>query len=249
MTDFSDHYLRIPRLLEQLSRTRHAQTLAQLAQRLDQPKTSLMRILAALVESGFAVQVPGERGFVLGPRAVRLALGILETPHFSRASRTILARLVEATGESCNLTALEGDSMRYLERVETRHLLGLRMDVGAHVPLHCTATGKLMLAMMDKALQQEILDRVTLSAHTVRTITDRKKLEREFITIRQRRVGVDNEEFVLGMVAVAVPVLDAQGRMIAAIACHGPTARVSMADLLASVQVMHEAAKDMSKVL
>jgi DNA-binding IclR family transcriptional regulator len=242
-------YLRIPALLEQLARARHPQTLAQLAQRLDLPKTSLMRILSSLVESGFVVHAPGERGFVLGPRATRLALEVLSTPHFSRSSRAILARLVETTGETCNLTALEGDGMRYLERVETSHLLRLKLDVGTHVPLHCTASGKLMLAMMDDAQRRQVLDRIVLDRHTPRTFVDRAQLERELAVIRQRRVGVDQEEFVLGMVAVAVPVLDAGGGMIAAMACHGPTARVSMAFLLESVPVMRDAALAMGKVL
>ncbi|HEU0230998.1 MAG TPA: IclR family transcriptional regulator [Burkholderiaceae bacterium] len=242
-------YLRIPALLEQLARARHPQTLAQLAQRLDLPKTSLMRILSSLVESGFVVHAPGERGFVLGPRATRLALEVLGTPHFSRSSRAILARLVEATGETCNLTALEGDGMRYLERVETGHLLRLKLDVGTHVPLHCTASGKLMLAMMDDAQRRQVLDRIALDRHTPKTLTDRVLLERELATIRQRRVGVDQEEFVLGMVAVSVPVLNATGGMIAAVACHGPTARISMAFLLESVPVMREAALAMGKVL
>jgi DNA-binding IclR family transcriptional regulator len=242
-------YLRVPALLGQLARARHPQTLAQLAQRLDLPKTSLMRILSSLVASGYVVNAPGERGFVLGPGATRLALEVLGTPHFSRSSRAILARLVEATGETCNLTALEGDGMRYLERVETSHLLRLKLDVGTHVPLHCTASGKLMLALMDDVQRGQVLDRIVLARHTPRTLTDRAQLERELAAIRQRRVGIDQEEFVLGMVAVSVPVLDKSGRMIAAMACHGPTARVSMAFLLESVPVMREAALAMGKVL
>ncbi|HEX7388283.1 MAG TPA: IclR family transcriptional regulator [Castellaniella sp.] len=249
MDDSDTRYLRELCVLEQLARTQHPQTLSQLAHRLELPKTSLMRILATLVEAGFVVKAPGERGFVPGPRMTRLALSVLGTPHFSRTSRAILARLVDATGESCNLTALEGDSMRYLERVETRQPLRLSMDVGSHVPLHCTATGKLMLALMDAPLRKQTLDRISLAAYTPRTLTDRAALEQDLAVIRQRRVGIDREEFVLGMVAVAVPVLDDKGQTIAALASHGPTARVSLDFLLEQVSKMREAATDMSKAL
>jgi DNA-binding IclR family transcriptional regulator len=220
-----------------------------LAQRLDLPKTSLMRILSALLESGFVVQAPGKRGFVLGPHASRLAVDMLSTPQFSRETRRILARLVESTGESCNLTAPEGDSMRYLARVETPHLLCLSMEVGSHVPLHCTATGKLFLALTDEMARETILDRIPLSRHTPKTLVDRQKLTRELVTIRKRRVGIDNEEFVVGMVAVAVPVMDAKGEMIAAVSCHGPTARVSLSTLSGAVPVMRDVATAVNKVM
>lgn len=249
MANQNARYLRVPRLLEQLARARHPQTLAQLAQRLDLPKTSLMRILSTLMNSGFVVQVPNAKGFILGPRAARLALDILDTPHFARAVQVILARLVAVTGESCNLTAPAEDCMRYLARAETKHPLRLTMEVGSHVPLHCTATGKLTLALMDKALLKQVLDRIPLSHHTPNTLTDRTKLERELVTIRQRRVGIDHEEFVLGMVAIAVPIIDAKGDVVAALSCHGATARVSVRSLLASVPAMHESADAIVKVL
>jgi DNA-binding IclR family transcriptional regulator len=242
-------YLRVPFLLEQLARTQHPQTLAQLAQRLDLPKTTLMRILQSLVDSGLVVHTPDEKGYVLGPRATRLALAVLRTPHFSRSSRAILAKIVDALGETCNLTALQGDQVHYLERVETHHLLRLQLDVGTSVPLHCTASGKLMLAFMDSAQRGQVLERIRLERHTPRTITDKAQFERELADIRQRGVGIDREEFVLGMVAVAVPVLDARQNMMAAIACHGPSARVSVEFLLDSVPVLQKAAIAMSQAL
>ncbi|CAM5204683.1 DNA-binding IclR family transcriptional regulator OS=Castellaniella defragrans OX=75697 GN=HNR28_001027 PE=4 SV=1 [Castellaniella denitrificans] len=248
MADSPARYLRELRVLEQLARTRHPQTLSMLAHRLDLPKTSLMRLLAAMLEAGFVIKAPGEQGFLPGTRAARLAVSLLGAPHFSRAARTILSRLVEATGESCNLTAREGDSMRYLERVETPQPLRLSMEVGTHVPLHCTATGKLALALMDETERRATLDRITLTGHTLRTLTQRNALEHDLAVIRRQRIGVDREEFIQGMVAVAVPVIDGKGRMIAAIASHGPTARVSLRFLLDQAPGMRKAAEDMGKV-
>ncbi|GAB2892470.1 IclR family transcriptional regulator [Paralcaligenes sp. KSB-10] len=249
MSNESSRYLRVPSLLEQLARTQHPQTLAQLAQRLDLPKTTLMRMLRSLVESGLVVQTPNERGYVLGPRATRLALATLRTPSFSRSSRAILGQLVEVLGETCNLTTLDGDEIRYLERVETHHLLRLQLEVGTHVPLHCTASGKLMLASLEPAHCAQILGRIKLGSFTPRTLTDRAALEAELADIRQRGLGIDREEFVLGMVAVAVPVLDAQKKVIAAVACHGPSARISLEFLLNSVPTLKKAALAMGAAL
>lgn len=249
MSEATPGYLRIPLLLEQMARTRHPQTLSQLAQRLAMPKTSLMRILAALVEGGFVLRISASRGYVLGPRATRLALSLLATQEFSRNARAVLADVVRATGETCNLNALEGDRMRYLERVETAEVLRLTMAAGDLVPLHCTASGKLALGLMGSARRRRILDGIVMRAYTPHTLTDRRALEQELVTVSREQIGVDREEFVQGMIAVAVPVLDEKGSMIAALACHGPTARISMKDLHQHVPLMRQAAARAAKLL
>lgn len=245
----SDGHLRIPLLLEQMARAHHPQTLSQLAQRLQIPKTSLMRILASLAEVGYVLKLPDHRGYVLGPRATRLALSFLTTQEFSRNARAVLADVARATGESCNLNVLEGQQMRYLERVETSQKLRLTMAAGDLVPLHCTASGKLALGMMSAPRRGRILRIIAMRRYTPQTLTDRHGLEQELLAVRKDRIGVDREEFVQGMVAVAVPVLNDRGDMIAALACHGPTARVSMTDLYKHLPLMRHAAERAARVL
>ncbi len=240
--------LRVLTVLEQLAHTQYAQTLAQLAQRTGLPKTSLLRILQSLEQAAYVMRVPGDGGYMPGPRAHHLAAGLLGSPHFLRASRHILGRLVGIIGESCNLTALAGDTVQYLSRVESPEpmRLQLRMEIGARVPLHCTASGKLFLALAPDVQRRQMLDRITLEALTPRTIADRTRLEAELQGIRSQRIGIDNEEFVRGMVAIAVPVQDEQGHVVAALACHAATAQRSMAELLQFAGPMREAAAEMA---
>lgn len=249
MQRLTGRHLRALAVLEQLAQTRYPQTLSQLALRLRIPKASLMRLLATLVAAEFVTQIPGSRGFTPGPQAAHLALRLLRGPQFSMSVRAVLAEVVQATGESCNLTALEGDHMRYIERVETAHPLRLTMAAGDQVPLHCTATGKLALALMAREERDAILDHVALQRYTAKTAIDRETLIGELAAIRKTRVGVDREEFVHGMVAVAVPVSDGSGLMVAALACHGPTARISMHTLQAAIPMMRTAAAKLSALL
>jgi Transcriptional regulator len=242
--------LRVLAVLEHLANSQYPQTLAQLAQRTELPKTTLMRMLQSLEKNGFVLRMPGEMGFVPGPRIQHFAARVLNTPHFLRACRHVLGRLVAITGESCNLTAPAGDAVRYLARVESsEHLrLQLHMEVGSHVPLHCTASGKLFLALMPDIQRKEILDRIELSPYTPKTLQDRAALEASLQRIRIQGVGVDDEEFVRGMVAIAVPVKDAHDRVLAAIACHTPTAQRPMSKLLDYVEPMRKAAQEMTEV-
>ena len=130
--------LRALRVLDYLARAQHPPTLAQLAQRLDMPKSTLMRLLTAMQRAGYAAATPTENGFVPGPQATALALSTLRASAFTRACRAVLAQLVGKLGETCNLTAPDGDQVVYMERVETAEPLRLFFAVGSHVPVSYT---------------------------------------------------------------------------------------------------------------
>ncbi|MEN4920701.1 IclR family transcriptional regulator [Achromobacter spanius] len=241
--------LRALLVLDHLARAQHPPTLAQLAQRLDMPKTTLMRLLAAMQRAGFVAATPTENGFVPGPQATSLALATLRASAFTRACRAVLTKLVGALGETCNLTAPDGDQVVYMERVETTEPLRLFFAVGSHVPMHCTASGKLFLASMSRLERGRVLARLPLTRNTPRTLTDPARLEAELDRLAARGIGIDNEEFVRGMSAVAVPVRDGENRVVAAVACHAPTARVMLDDLLRAVPVLQGAAQSLQEVL
>ncbi|KOQ32066.1 IclR family transcriptional regulator, partial [Achromobacter xylosoxidans] len=164
--------LRALLVLDYLARAQHPPTLAQLAQRLDMPKSTLMRLLASMQRAGFVAATPTENGYVPGPQATALALATLRASAFTRACRAVLAQLVGKLGETCNLTAPDGDQVIYMERVETAEPLRLFFAVGSHVPMHCTASGKLFLASMNRLERGRVLARLPLTRNTPRTLTD-----------------------------------------------------------------------------
>lgn len=166
-----------------------------------------------------------------------------------RDCRGVLRKLVGKLGETCNLTVQDAGRVLYIERIETTQPLRMHLDPGTWVPMHCTASGKLFLASMPLAERRHVLAQLSLNRHSPRTITDPAQLERELDEIARRGIGVDDEEFVRGMIAVAVPVRNHDGLVVAAIACHAPTARVSMPELLAGVRHMQEAADEAREVL
>jgi DNA-binding IclR family transcriptional regulator len=235
--------LRALTVLELLAQSTQPQSLAQLAHRMHVPKTTLMRLLAAMEQHGYVQHTPAERGFIPGPRANSLALTTLRGPTLLRECRVVLRGLVQKLGETCNLTVPDMDRVLYVDRVETNEPLRLHFTPGTRVPIHCTASGKLFLASLSRLERQRMLAHLPLTKASPRTITDRQALEAELDRIAQRGIGVDNEEFIRGMVAVAVPMTNADGRVAAALACHAPTARLSLDDLLLVVPQLRAAAE------
>jgi DNA-binding IclR family transcriptional regulator len=144
----------------------------------------------------------------------------------STARHAILSRLVEELGETCNITVLDGSQVLYLDRVESPWPLRVHLQSGSRVPLTCTASGKLFLARLPKLRRDRLLAQMRFERHTDRTLVDRADLEQELERIRRSGYAVDNEEFLAGLLCVAVPVIDARGRAIAAVAVQAPVARL-----------------------
>lgn len=139
--------------------------------------------------------------------------------------------------------------MSYPDRVETDWAFRVRPPLGTHVPFLCAASGKVFLASLETRQRKAFARSLDLDQRMPSTITDPDNLLRELSIICKRGFATDNEEFMDGMVAIAVPVLDMDGRFLAAIACHGPKVRLSPAMLRGFAPELNLAGKKMQAAL
>jgi IclR family acetate operon transcriptional repressor len=237
------------RLLALLAAEGRALTLADLGARLALPKGSAHRICTQLLAAGFLARDVDERSFVVGPALRQLAFDTLNHGVVRGLRHEVLSDLVHQVGETCNFTTLDGTRVLYLDRVEAQWPLRLTLEVGSHVPLHSTASGKLLLAQMPRKDRDAVIDGLTLSRMTRNTIVEPAALRAECEAVSRQGYACDNEEFIAGLVAVAVPVRNAAGQVRAALAMHAPTARVSLADALAQLDALKAAADRMGRLL
>ncbi|MEO7335590.1 MAG: IclR family transcriptional regulator [Caldimonas sp.] len=259
------------RLLGLLADEGRPMSLAGLSTRLGLPKGTTHRICLQLRESGFLARDVDERHFSVGPKLRDLAFATLNHGVVRGLRHQVLAQLVDRIGETCNFTTQDGTEVLYLDRVEAKWPLRLTLDVGSHVPLHCTASGKLFLSMMAADAREDLIDRLALPRMTRATLTTKKALRAECAEIASCGYACDREEFIAGLIAVAVPVVaplaaPVKGRRIAgdaapdaasgsasvaraAIAVHAPTARMSLAQALASLPALQDAAARMHALL
>lgn len=224
-------------------------SLAELSARTALPKASAHRLCEQLVETGFLARDFAERSYIGGRALQQLAYDTLNHGAARGLRHEVLAELVGRIGETCNFTMLDGVSVLYLDRVEAPWPLRLTLDVGSHVPLHCTASGKLFLAQMPPAARDALIAQLPLPKMTRNTIVSAKSLRAECDRIAEQGYACDREEFITGLIAVAVPVQGADGASRAAIAVHGPVARLSMADAVAQLPALQAAAARMRSLL
>jgi IclR family transcriptional regulator, acetate operon repressor len=216
-------------VLEVLVRARRAVTLSELMQATELPKPTLHRTLSLFEEAGFLAREPGGRGYIVGERLSRFGLDVLRSDAAAAERRTILRRIVDEIAESCNLAVLQKGALIYLDRIEASWPLRLHLpEGGVALPLHCCASGKLLLAHLAAAERARLIELMPLQRFTERTITDRAVLESELDRIVSVGYAVDNEEYVLGVACVAVPVRNRHEEVIAAIAVQAATARLPL---------------------
>lgn len=236
-------------LLTLLAREGRALTLAELALRLGLPKTTVHRLCHTLLASGHLARDVDERSFAVGPALRQLAFDTLNHGVVRGLRHQVLAALVDDVGETCNFTTLDGSEVLYIDRVEAQWPLRLTLDVGSHVPLHCTASGKLFLAHLPAERREALLRELALPAMTPRTLTRPKALAAECERILAQGHATDEEEFIAGLIAVAVPVVDAAGAVRAGVAVHAPVARMSLPKALKLLPALHGAAARLARLL
>ena len=237
------------RLLALLADEGRPLSLAELAARLALPKGTAHRICLQLIESGFLARDVDERHFSVGPALRQLAFATLNHGVVRGLRHEVLAQLVGVIGETCNFTTQDGTEVLYLDRVEAKWPLRLTLDVGSHVPLHCTASGKLFLALMPAGDREEVIEGLALPRMTPATITAKKALRAECEAIAACGYACDREEFIAGLIAVAVPVTRGPRGARAAIAVHAPTARMALAQALERLPALQTSAERMGQLI
>jgi DNA-binding IclR family transcriptional regulator len=235
-------------LIDAVAAAGRALTIAELCGMLALPKPTAHRLCQRLSASGYLAREPGGHHYVVGPRLFRLGLNV-QRGGAGTERRTILQSVVDAVGETCNFTALAGDEVIYLDRVEARWPLRLHLEPGSRVPVHCTASGKLLLAFMPEVRRARLLKNLDFSPFTPNTIKDAKAFTSELGLIAKQGYSLDREEFLLGLAAIAVPVRDARGEVLAAIACHAPSVRFSLVRAVECLPIFQRAAKRMAETL
>jgi DNA-binding IclR family transcriptional regulator len=213
------------------------------------PRASAYRIFSRLQQERMLIPEANGRGYTKGRRFADLATAVLVHSSSYAARHRVLRALVDEIGETCNLTMLVGAEIVYVDRVETDWPLRMHLAPGSHVPSHCTATGKLLLSLLPERQMKALVRAAPLRRYTERTITDPAKLIAELARTKRAGIGIDDEEFAAGMVAVAVPVIDARGRARAAIAVHAPSVRLPLDAARRQVPTLRKAAAALSGLL
>lgn len=201
---------------------RSPRTLTELADVVGLPAVAVAPLVAALEQHYLLARDSDRAGLRPGTAALRFARSGVGREDLVELAQPSLRRLAEESGETANLFLVGPSGTEAIAQVDGRHLLGATNWLGRELGLHCTAAGKVFLAFDAALLPDGELERVTPA-----TVTDRERLGREFVAIRDQGYATIVDELEPGLSAVAAPVRDRGGAVIAALTASGASLRLA----------------------
>lgn len=230
-------------LLTRLADYPHGAAAAELARECGLPLSTAHRLLGSLVRHGYLEFESGSRRYTLGLQVFFLGQAVAQARGLAGMARPVLEEVSSVTGEATLMAVLDGSEQLYVHYVQGPHGVSVIGRPGAHGPLHCTAQGKVLVAMAPHDVRERLVATLELTPTGPNCITDREKFREEIEAVRNRGWALADQEHEAGIRAVAVPVLGAGGIAVAAISTAAPAYRASNADLIDLVPVLSDAAR------
>ena len=203
------------RVIETFTAERPRQSISEVSAACGMDRATVRRCLLTLAQEGYA-DYDG-KFFTLTPRVLRLGTACLATMPLPQIVQPMLDALSEAIGESSSVSILDGDEIVYVARAAQRRVMSIALMPGSRLPAFCTSMGRVLLAARPEAEVRALLEATPLPARTPKTLTDPGAILAELARVKAQGYAVIDEEVELGLRSLAVPLVSARGRTIAAL--------------------------------
>ena len=213
--DFLEALARGLRVIAAFNRERKQLTISDLARLVDLPRASVRRILATLVELGYAEA--HDRLFRLSPRILTLAAAYLGSNGMSDTLQPAIERLCADVDEACSAAVLDGDDVVMIAHAAPRRVINVSAQIGFRLPAVASSLGRVLLAGLDDAALDAFLARVQPAKHTPTTVVGKKELRRAILKTRTDGFSLVDQEAEIGFRSISVPLRRLDGRVGAAL--------------------------------
>ncbi|MFC4942478.1 IclR family transcriptional regulator [Pseudonocardia sp. GCM10023141] len=233
-------------VLEILARRGEA-GVSEVASEIDVHKSTAFRLLGALEGRGLVEQATDRGKYRLGFGLIPLAGAVTDRLDVTRQGREVCEQLATELSETINVAVLQEHYAVNVDQARGPSTVGTNNWIGRLTPLHSTSSGKVLLAHLEPRHRAELLAASGMPRTTARTITVPTTLDVELAQVRDRGYALTVEEYEVGLNAVAAPVLDRAGAVIAAVSVSGPSYRLDAAQLDASIAPLLAATAEISR--
>lgn len=221
----------------------------EIAAELDVHKSTVSRLITVLESRGFVEQLSDRGKYRLGFTIVRLAGATSAQLDLAKESQPICDDLAEQSGETVNIAILDGDRIINIVESYGDREVTLRTWVGQNCPAHATSSGKVLLSGLSPGKFKKLLGSQALPVFTPNTVSSVKRLAAELDEVRRAGWAGVHEELEEGLNAVAAPVRDSSGKVVAALSVSAPAYRLKKDDFEAMARLTMSAAEQISRRL
>jgi IclR family acetate operon transcriptional repressor len=230
------------RLLAHLAAAREPVALADISRALKLPKPTTYRLARSIERAGFVHKDPLTRRYSLGAAFENLALNALRHGIGHAPRRLLMNSLAEKLGARVNLVVLKAGNLSFVQWVESTAPLRVDFGTDTPMPVHCSASGKLLVAYASDELREHVLRSAPYHCYTKKTITTARALTRELSKIRKQGYSEDDQERLPGVNCLAVPISNRNGDVVAGLAVMAPAASAPLETLRAHLDEIRECA-------
>jgi IclR family transcriptional regulator, acetate operon repressor len=223
--------LKALRLLAHIAGSPEAPALAELSRAMKLPKPTTYRLARSLENVGFVRKDPLTLRYQIGTSFESIALNGLRNSAAHGSRRLLMSELAERLGARVNLVVLKSGNLSFVQWVESTAPLRVDINGDMPMPVHCSASGKLLLAFSPPELRAAVMRSAPFQSYTKNTITAARAMARHLEDIRNRGYSVDDQELIPGVNCLAVPVLNHVGQTVAGLAVMAPVASLPLEKL------------------
>jgi DNA-binding IclR family transcriptional regulator len=220
--------------------------ISEIAQAVNLHKATAYRIVTTLVNYGYLEWAADGQKYRLGLELTNLGFKVIHRMDLRHEALPHMKELVQEWDETCDLSIFDQGKVFYIEVLRGNHALTISAAVGQQLPAHCTASGKLFLAYLTEPELNAIFEQ-PLTKYTENTITSPEELRKQLDTFRNQGYAVDYEEYEVGICAMAAPIFNRGGKVIAAIGCPSPTSRMTSERIIEIAEAFKKAGQAISR--
>ena len=205
------------KILELLAQSREPLTLSRIAAAMGLTLPTVYRFLFTLEALGYVERDPDIKSYRVSPKVLALGYGAFQSSDLWQTAHPYLLRASREHGETFNLAILDGNDILYIDRVKTRTILTINLEIGSKLPAYCTSMGRVLLAFLPEDQGMAIVKETPKKAMTPRTLRTNRDLQKALQQVRQDGYAVNNGELALELISVAAPVRNRTGKVVAAL--------------------------------
>lgn len=214
-------------ILDVLAREGSPMKLSSISKQLDLNISTVHRLLNTLMVWGYVEQDPYMGRYRLGIKSFEIGNKALYSLDIRSVAKAFLKKMVDKSNETANLAILVEGEVVYIDQVETHNIIKMFASPGTRGPSYCTGSGKALLASLNDYEINRLARGFSFQSYTDKTITNIEDLKKELLQIRQQGYSLDLGEMEEDVRCVAAPILNHEGKTVAAISLSGPRTRMT----------------------
>lgn len=235
--------LKLLQILNAMSLKDEYMSISKISQITGLSQSTTHRILNDMVLCNYVIKNHSLKMYKIGVGMLTLASRLMASNSITTASREEMTKLNKITTETIHLVSLDGMEAVYIDKMDTRHSIGLMSRIGKKIPLYCTSAGKAILAFKDEEWINEYIDTIKRERYTAKTLVDEIELRKELMHVKECGYALDNEEHHDNIICIGAPIFSSPDEPIASISIAAPAYRLPVEKAIEYSSLLVESAK------